>query len=196
MQKGSNKDVNQSPASTVIAREADLIALAKQGDRAAFSDLVGLHRRGVISVVYRMCGDADLAEDAAQEAFIRAWKNIHRYQPRSPFRNWVYRIATNAALDVLRRERKTANIDTLPLTSPLPNPETAAETEEKSIFIQTAILALPEASRTVIILREYEGLSYREIASTLNIPIGTVMSRLNYARKRLRKILGPIMEVP
>jgi RNA polymerase sigma-70 factor (ECF subfamily) len=187
--------VDHSPASTVTAIEADLVTLAQQGDRAAFGDLVGLHRRGVINVVYRMCGDAELAEDAAQEAFIRAWKNIHRYQPRSPFRNWVYRIATNAALDVLRRRRETIDIEDLPLKSHLPNPEAAAETEEKAIFIQQAVLELPEASRAVIILREYEGFSYREIATALDIPIGTVMSRLNYARKQLRQTLAPIMEV-
>lgn len=187
--------MNHSLISTATATEADLVALAQRGDRSAFSDLVGLHRRGVINVVYRMCGDAELAEDAAQEAFIRAWKNIHRYQPRSPFRNWVYRIATNAALDVLRRQRETIDIEDLPLKSRYPNPETATETEEKAIFIQQAVLELPEASRSVIILREYEGFSYREIADALDIPIGTVMSRLNYARKQLRLKLAPLMEV-
>lgn len=178
-----------------IATEADLVALAQQGDRGAFGELVGQHRKGVIGVVYRMCGDSELAEDAAQEAFIRAWKNIHRYQPRSPFRNWVYRIATNAALDVLRRQRESVDIDDLPLKSDRPTPEKAAETQERAVFIKEAILALPEASRSVIILREYEGFSYREIAEALDIPIGTVMSRLNYARKQLRQSLAPLLEV-
>lgn len=186
--------MNHLPAYTVTATEADLVALAQQGDRAAFGDLVCLHRRGVINVVYRMCGDAELAEDAAQEAFIRAWKNIHRYKPRSPFRNWVYRIATNAALDVLRRQRETVDIEDLPLKSQRPNPEVATQSGEEAIFIQQAILELPEASRKVIILREYEGFSYREIAETLEIPIGTVMSRLNYARKQLRQKLAPLLE--
>jgi RNA polymerase sigma-70 factor (ECF subfamily) len=185
--------VNQPPA--LSTTEFDLVALAQQGDRVAFGDLVYLHRQGVINVVYRMCGDVELAEDAAQEAFIRAWKNLHRYQPHSPFRNWVYRIATNAALDVLRRQREVVNIENLPLKSQRPNPETAAETEERAAFIQQAVLDLPEASRAVIILREYEGFSYREIAETLDIPIGTVMSRLNYARKQLRQTLASLMEV-
>lgn len=185
--------MNQPPASTTT--ESDLVALAQQGDRAAFGDLVCLHRQGVINVVYRMCGDAELAEDAAQEAFIRAWMNLHRYQPHSPFRNWVYRIATNAALDVLRRQRETINIEEIPLKSHRPNPESAAVSEERAVFIQQAVLGLPEASRAVIILREYEDFSYREIAETLDIPIGTVMSRLNYARKQLRQALAPLMEV-
>jgi RNA polymerase sigma-70 factor (ECF subfamily) len=186
--------VNGIPAP--IATEADLVALAKKGDRAAFGELVCQHRRGVINVVYRLCGDPELAEDAAQEAFIRAWRNIHRYQPRSKFRSWVYRIATNAALDVLRRQRENIDIDNVPLKSSRPTPEKAAEIGERAHFIKNAVLALPEASRSVIILREYEGLSYREIAEALDIPIGTVMSRLNYARKQLRKSLSPLMESP
>ncbi len=181
--------------SAPIATEADLVALAQQGDRAAFGELVCQHRKGVINVVYRMCGDAELAEDAAQEAFIRAWKNIHRYQPKSAFRNWVYRIATNAALDVLRRQRESVDIDNVPLKSNRPTPEKVAETRERAAFIKEAVLALPEASRLVITLREYEGFSYREIADALDIPIGTVMSRLNYARKQLRQSLAPLMEV-
>jgi RNA polymerase sigma-70 factor (ECF subfamily) len=178
-----------------FATEADLVALAQQGDRAAFGDLVSQHRQGVINVVYRLCGDSELAEDAAQEAFIRAWKNIHRYQTRAPFRNWVYRIATNAALDVLRRQRESIDIENVPLKSNRPNPEKAAEIEERATLIQKAILDLPEASRSVIVLREYEEFSYREIAEALDIPIGTVMSRLNYARKQLRLKLAPLMEV-
>ncbi len=145
-------------------------------------------------MVYRMCGDANLAEDAAQEAFIRAWKHLPNYQPRSPFRNWLYRIATNAARDTLRRERETVDVDDLPLAAPSVGPEEAAERTERGERVQQAVLALPEASRTVLVLREYEGLSYKEIADTLNIPIGTVMSRLNYARKRLRESLAPYLE--
>ena len=178
-----------------IATEADLIALAQQGDRAAFSELVCQHRKGVVGVIYRMCGDSDLAEDAAQEAFIRAWKNIHRYKPKSAFRNWVYRIATNAALDVLRRQRESIDINDIALKSSHPTPEAAAETEERAIIVKNAILTLPDASRIVIILREYEGFSYREIADALDIPMGTVMSRLNYARKQLRRSLAPYLEV-
>jgi RNA polymerase sigma-70 factor (ECF subfamily) len=141
-----------------------------------------------------MCGDVELAEDAAQDAFIKAWQNLHRYQPKAPFRNWVYRIATNAALDLLRRKRKTVDIDLIPMKSSSPSPEVAAEKTERAAFIKNAVLDLPPASRSVLILREYEGLSYREIADTLNIPLGTVMSRLNYARKQLRQSLAILQE--
>jgi len=174
--------------------ERELITQAQQGDRQAFGELVRRHRGGVINVVYRMCGDANLAEDAAQEAFIRAWQHLPNYRPRSPFRNWVYRIATNAALDALRREREMVDVDALPLVAPGKGPEAAMEGSERGEQVRQAVLALPKASRAVVVLREYEGLSYREIADTLSIPIGTVMSRLNYARNRLRKSLAPHLE--
>ena len=183
--------VSGHPAAEI---EPELIAQAQRGDRQAFGELVRRHRKGVINVVYRMCGDANLAEDAAQEAFIRAWQHLPGYRPRSPFRNWVYRIATNAALDVLRRERETVDVDTLPLASPYEGPEATVERCERGECVRQAVLALPPASRAVLVLREYEDLSYREIADTLAIPIGTVMSRLNYARNRLREALTPYLE--
>jgi RNA polymerase sigma factor (sigma-70 family) len=175
--------------------ELDLIAQAKRGDRQAFGELVHAHRVGVVNVVYRMCGDAHLAEDAAQEAFVRAWKGLHGYQPRSPFRNWVYRIAINAARDALRRQRDTVDVESLPLAAQNGGPEAALQDKERDELVRRAVLELPPASREVLVLREYEGLSYREIADTLNIPTGTVMSRLNYARKRLREALALELEV-
>jgi RNA polymerase sigma-70 factor (ECF subfamily) len=174
--------------------ELELITQAQQGDRQAFGELVRRHRAGVVNVVYRMCGDANLAEDAAQEAFIRAWQHLLSYRPRSPFRNWVYRIATNAALDALRREKETVGVDALPLEASDEGPEATLEGKERAEQVQLAVLALPPASRSVLVLREYEGLSYREIADTLGIPMGTVMSRLNYARKRMLETLSPYLE--
>ena len=175
--------------------ELELITQAQRGDRRAFGELVRRHREGVVNVVYRMCGETNLAEDAAQEAFIRAWQHLPGYQPRSPFRNWVYRIATNVALDALRREREMVDVDTLSLAASDEGPETTLEGKERGERVRQAVLALPPASRAVLVLREYEGLSYREIADTLGIPIGTVMSRLNYARNRLRESLAPHLEV-
>lgn len=189
----SGSNVKYSSGSAV-ENELDLISKAKRGDRAAFGELVRRHREGVVNIVYRMCGDAHLAEDAAQEAFIRAWQKLPSYRPRSPFRNWVYRIATNVALDTLRRERKTVDIDEIPLSTSGSGPEAVVEMNERAQMVQQAVLSLPSASRTVLVLREYEGLSYREIADSLDIPIGTVMSRLNYARKHLAEDLAPHFE--
>ena len=145
-------------------------------------------------MVYRMCGDPQLAEDAAQEAFIRAWQKLPGYQPRSPFRNWLYRIATNVALDMLRRERETVDVDKVQLRTRTIGPEDSFDQSERAEFVREAVLALPPASRAVLVLREYEGLSYRQIAETLGIPIGTVMSRLNYARTQLAATLAPLVE--
>jgi len=177
------------------ATELEWIARAQAGDRQAFSGLVYHYRESVINVVYRMCGDANLAEDAAQEAFIRAWQNLPRYKPRSSFRNWLYRIATNIALDALRRERETTDIEDVPLAASSIDPEAAAERNERVDQVRQAVLALAPASRVVLILREYEDLSYKEIAETLDIPVGTVMSRLNYARTQLRETLKGYLEV-
>jgi len=176
------------------AVELDLIERAQAGDRHAFGDLVHRYRSSIIGVVYRMCGDSQLAEDAAQEAFIRAWTNLPRYKPRAPFRSWLYRIATNAALDVLRRQKPTADIDDLPLSDPTLGPERVLVVAERASMVKEAVMALAPANRAALVLREYEGMSYQEIADTLDIPIGTVMSRLNYARKQLRVMLEDLNE--
>ncbi len=183
-----------APASAGLP-ELELIASARKGDRQAFSELVQKHRDGVVNVVYRMCSDPDVAEEAAQEAFVRAWKNLDSYREQYPFRSWLYRIAMNVALDYLRRERKNLPLDNLLLRSGDDNPEAHLEHNEQIVRVREAIQELPLNSRSVLILREYERLSYREIADTLDIPIGTVMSRLSYARDRLRQSLATYLEV-
>jgi RNA polymerase sigma-70 factor (ECF subfamily) len=175
--------------------ETSLIEQAQNGDRNAFGELARRHYQGVVLVVYRMCGDTRLAEDAAQEAFIRAWVNLPSYQPKAPLRNWLYRIAVNAALDVLRHkpEETLEDEEALMVTDQAAGPETALIEKERVALLQQAMKSLPEAARSVLVLREYGGLSYQEIASVLEVPVGTVMSRLNYARNRLREILRVYM---
>ena len=177
--------------------ETELIIGAQSGDRSAFSELVRLHTRGVFNVVYRMCGDALIAEDAAQETFLRAWQNLSSYRPQTSLRNWLYRIAFNAGMDMLRKEKRIlpTDIEDLPLTDDRPSPESMASQKERTALVQKAILSLPDASRAVLVLKEYEGMSYREIADALDIPLGTVMSRLNYARKLLKEKLEPKLYV-
>jgi RNA polymerase sigma-70 factor, ECF subfamily len=175
--------------------DQDLIVSAQHGDRQAYGELVCRYRDGVVNVVYRLCGDPGLAEEAAQEAFIRAWQHLRSYKPQFSFRSWVYRIATNVALDVLRREPETTDVEAMPLRSASDGPEENLENRERIEKVRRAVLALPPVSRTVIVLREYEGLSYQEISTALDIPMGTVMSRLNYARKQLRQALADYLEV-
>lgn len=172
--------------------EEILLARAIGGDRNAYGELAARCYPAVVRVVYRLCGDTQMAEDAAQEAFIRAWAKLPGYQSKAPFCRWVYRIAVNIALDVLRRKPHDS-LDEDPYADQLagdsPNPEAAFIKREQVDRVQSAIRALPDGARAVLVLREYGGLSYDEISSTLDIPAGTVMSRLNYARTRLREML-------
>lgn len=176
-----------------VEAESALIEKAQNGDRNAYGELVRQHHQGVINVVYRMCGDTHLAEDAAQDAFIQAWLNLPSFRPGTSLRNWLYRIAINAALDSLRRAPKMplADIESLSMPDPQAGPEAALLQKERRLSVQKAVASLAEASRAVLVLREYGGLSYDEISSALDIPLGTVMSRLNYARNRLKEILTP-----
>jgi|WetSurMetagenome_2_1015567.scaffolds.fasta_scaffold447284_1 RNA polymerase sigma factor (sigma-70 family) len=179
----------------VEVNEQDLISMAQRGDREAYGELVCMHRAGTINVVYRMCGDAAAAEDAAQEAFIRAWQHLGSFQPRATFRSWLYRIAVNAALDGLRREKPTADVEELGEVLPSSERvEARVEQDQRIERVRRAVLGLPDAARAVLVLREYEGLSYEEIAAALEIPMGTVMSRLNYARKCLLERLKTDLE--
>lgn len=174
--------------------ETRLVSRAQLGDQDALAHLVNLHWAGVVNVAYRLCGEAQLAEDAAQEAFIRAWRRLGSFRSGSPLRPWLYRVAVNAALDMLRKRKPQADIDVLPLRAGGADPQALAEAHERRRAVQQAVLALPEASRAALVLREYEGLSYAEIAQVLEIPTGTVMSRLSYARAQLAKVLRPYLE--
>jgi RNA polymerase sigma-70 factor, ECF subfamily len=182
---------NFTSVRVTTASEAELVSRAKNGERNAFSELVCLHAQGVRNVIYRLCGDAQVADDAAQETFIRAWLHLASYRPQTSLRNWLYRIAVNAATDMLRKEKRILPnaLEDLPLSDPQPGPEALFSQEERATLVQKAVLSLPDACRAVLVLREYEELSYHEIADALDIPMGTVMSRLNYARKLLKEKL-------
>ena len=114
--------------------EAEIIRSAQSGDRNAFSELVRMHARGVFNVVYRMCGDELIAEDAAQETFIRAWQNLSAYRPQTPLRNWLYRIAFNAGMDMLRKEKRILPnaIEDLQLSDGQPGPEALVSQQERT----------------------------------------------------------------
>lgn len=171
--------------------ETELVHRAKNGERDAFSELVCIHAQGVRNVIYRMYGDAQIAEDAAQETFIQAWLHLPSYRPQTSLRNWLYRIAVNAATDMLRKEKRILPnaLEDLQLSDPLPGPEAIFSQDERATMVKKAVVSLPDACRAVLVLREYEEMSYHEIAEALDIPLGTVMSRLNYARKLLKERL-------
>ncbi|HSG42900.1 MAG TPA: sigma-70 family RNA polymerase sigma factor [Anaerolineales bacterium] len=189
---------NATVVTVQAINETELVTQAQNGDRNAFSELVRVHAQGVLNVTYRMCGNAQISEDAAQEAFIRAWQNLSSYRPQTSLRNWLYRIAVNAATDMLRKEKRILpdDIGDLNLTDGRLNPESQASQNERTALVQMAIRSLPDASRAVLVLREYEEPTYQEISSTLDIPVGTVMSRLNYARKLLKAKLESQLSLP
>jgi RNA polymerase sigma-70 factor, ECF subfamily len=137
-----------------------------------------------------MAGHAELAEDMVQEAFIKAWLNLPRFRGECSFRSWLGRIVTNTTIDYLRRNAATVILDE-DVPSATASPQALAMQAESREQIRRAVLSLPAQSRAALVLREYEDLSYKEIAQVLDIPIGTVMSRLNYARGRLRELLEP-----
>lgn len=174
--------------------EDQLIEAAKLGSRDAFSELIVMHYQGVINVVFRMTGEISLAEDVAQETFIKIWTKLHTYRPIGTFRSWVYRIANNTALDELRKRKDEVDIDELPLRASGNGIEQSVIHQQQAEVVRKAVLALPAASRSVLVLREYEGFSYQEISNSLEIPLGTVMSRLAYARRKLKQELSRQLE--
>lgn len=181
------------PGSSDRKLDQELVSATLHGDRRAFGELINRYQDGLVNVVYRMCGDPDLAEEAAQEAFIKAWQSLASYRPEYPFKSWIYRIAINKAIDVLRQRPKTVEYDSPVVENTLRTPsegvEEAVLKRQRVDQVRRALLSLPESGRAVLVLREYQALSYQEIAVALNIPVGTVMSRLNYAREQLRKLL-------
>ena len=172
----------------------ELIAQSLRGDSAAFGKLVLRYRRMVIGVSYRVCGDATLAEDIAQDTFIRVWDRLSTFRPQGSFRPWICRIASNLTIDALRRRKPTMDVEKAVLEAPGDRPEAAALKSERAAMVRAAVNELPVHSRMALVLREYEGMSYQEIADGLDIPIGTVKSRLNDARRRLRDALAAYME--
>jgi len=152
------------------------------------------HQAGVIGLAYRLCGERGLAEEIAQEAFLRAWQRLQTYKPQYSFRNWLYSIAAHLACDHQRQAQPLADADLDAEPAPGAGPEDDLQARQRIEKVRQSVLALPPASRAVLVLREYEGLAYAEIASVLDIPLGTVMSRLNYARSQLRSALKQELE--
>ncbi|MCD6301895.1 MAG: sigma-70 family RNA polymerase sigma factor [Anaerolineae bacterium] len=167
-----------------------LVQRAARGDMDAFGEIVERYRLRVLRTAHGIVGSSDEAEDIAQEVFVKAWQAIDTFRPGGSLASWLYRITTNAAIDATRRRRPQVALDDIapPLSSQ--HTERSILDAEEAARVQQAIQNLPPASRAALVLREYEQLSYAEIADVLNIPMGTVMSRLHYARQALKKALS------
>ena len=176
--------------------EKALVARLRAGDETAYREVVDAYRDRLLTVISRVAGAGADAEDLAQEAFLKAFAAIGRFDGRSALFTWLYRIAINTARDWHdhRRRRPTVPLEGAdgPLVDPVADdagPEHAAIAREERAAVRRALARLPEPFRTTLVLREMEGLSYEEIAETLEVSIGTVESRIFRARSKLRVLL-------
>ena len=180
-----------------------LVERAREGDPEAFRALVVRYQRKAYGVALGIVKDPDLAWDVAQEAFLRVHQHLAEFKGDAAFSTWVLRIASNLSIDALRRERQARRsaIEDVPetalaegadgvlATSLGVNPQETVLRRELAGRMTEALATLPEAHRTILVLRELEGLSYEELAERLGIPRGTVMSRLFHARKKMQALL-------
>ena len=177
-------------------QEQNWIDDARRGDQEAFAQLVRRYEKRVYALTSRMCRNPSDAEEAAQEAFLSAWQGLAFFRGDSSFSTWLYRLASNACVDLLRREgrhQSSVSLDDEDAAIDLPDhslsPHDEAERSELRRQIEEGLAALPPDYRQVLILRELHQQTYDEISAILALDIGTVKSRINRGRKRLRKIL-------
>lgn len=199
----------ERPASLGAASDQEVVLAARRGSQAAYRELLRRYERPVFSLIYRMVRDRELAEDLAQETFIKALNALDSYRPEYKFSSWIFKIANNAAIDQLRRRE----LDTLSLDG-APGAETAEAIEATSLqvsgkgespleelesrelgsAIERAIGRLRPEYRSCILLRHVEGRAYEEIAEMLDLPLGTVKTYIHRARNELRTYLSDLKE--
>ncbi len=183
------------------------MALVKQGDHAAFQELVTRYKNRIIGFVYRTVNSRELAEDIAQEAFLRVFTKAHTFRDGARFSPWFYRIASNLAINELRRRRRVSFIS---LERPIRTssgdelvrdveddargPAELAEQHELGGEIARAIADLPIKYRVAFVLRDVQGHSYERIAEIVGVPLGTIKSRVNRARSRFKDLMQPYVE--
>jgi RNA polymerase sigma-70 factor (ECF subfamily) len=170
--------------------EREWVRLAQSGNDQAFGELIGAYQVPVYNLCYRMLGDGGEAEDAAQETFLRAYRNIKKYDPNRKFVTWVLSIASNHCIDRLRKRRLTfLSIEKTPEvwegSNPEPGPEGSLEELELQEEVQTLLRTLSGPDRAAILLRYWYDYSYEEIADTLTLSVSAVKSRLHRARREL-----------
>ena len=173
--------------------EDKIVQRARRGDAAAFEQLVTAYRDRVYRLALRLCGNEADADEAAQDAFLAAWRGLPNFRGESKFSTWLYQLVNHAAIDLLRREKRqvaAGDIDEVDAPDTAPSPHRLAERNEQRQAVREAVLALPEEQRQVVVLRFMEELSYEEIGAALHLPTGTVKSRLNRAKAALREILS------
>lgn len=163
-----------------------LVYAARAGDVEAFAELVRRYQAAVYRVALRMLGSAADAEDAAQEAFVQAWRGLGRFRGDSAVSTWLYRIVTNRCLNALAARRPTEPLD-FEVPSPGGDPAGIAEQHERFGAVAGTVAALPGEQRAALVLRDFEGLSYEEIAQVLGVSLAAVKGRVHRARLAVLK---------
>jgi RNA polymerase sigma-70 factor (ECF subfamily) len=189
--------------------DAELIVLCQKKDSRAFEELIKRHQRTVYALLYRLAPDWNDTSDLAQEVFIRMWRSIGNLRNPSAFRSWLSQIVTNLFYDELRkrpRQLPTISMDepidseegsdatTRDIKDKAAGPDELCQRKEMTEVVRQAMTRLPEQFRTAIILREFEGLSYEEIALITNTEIGTVKSRIARARAKIQEMVSPYLK--
>lgn len=201
---GPDAEMNPAPADS----DQMLVERTVAGDQRAFELLVLKYQRRIQRLVGRMVRDVDLVEDIAQETFIRAYRALHQFRGEAQFYTWLYRIAVNTAKKALMELKRDPTVSESFLKSGdddetnLPGNEPTTEDTPESVFaareiaavVNAAMDALPEDLRQAVTLREIEGLTYEEISSVMNCPIGTVRSRIFRAREAISAKVKPLLE--
>ena len=196
-----------TPAQADVS-ELDLVKRCQAGDTEAFDELVTRYRTRVFSMIYNMVHSEQDAWDLAQDSFVKAWRSIKRFRGRSSFYTWIYRIVMNVTIDWLRKKQvkgagaefddavELKEIDPASRTVPKADalPFETMERSEIRARIEKAIAQLSPEHRAVILMKETEQMQYHEMSETLGCSIGTVMSRLFYARKKLQNLLRDVYE--
>ena len=184
--------------------DLELVKAFQEGRKESFDELVVRHQDRVFNICFRMLGNYEDANDCAQDTFIRVYRSLARFRRQSSFSTWLYRIAVNTCKNRLsssafRRERSVLRINgskdgdgderSMEIGDSTHTPNGAFERREREALIQDAIQSLPDKQRTVVVLRDVEGLSYEEIAEITGMNLGTVKSRIARARERLKHLL-------
>jgi RNA polymerase sigma-70 factor (ECF subfamily) len=202
---GSPSETHRGASLASSPSDEEAISRAQRGDHAAFRVLVERYQQRIYRLALRLLRDEETARDAVQDAFLKVYASLGKFEGRSSFYTWLYRVVLNLCLDFRRRDRSSRHVEWAEEHTPLseaadpesdapmegapPSPHHALERAELRDRMAAAIGELPDAARRTLLLREVDGLSYEEIAQALEIPKGTVMSRLHYARRRMQKAL-------
>ncbi len=183
-----------------------LMLRAGQGDKGAFNIIVRRYTSRMVNLAYQIVGDRDLAEDVAQDTFLRAYRSAARYREISKFSTWLYTIAINLCRNELRRrkfrtyslegmaERQDDDRLRIDIADETTKPDLDLERKETGRLVREAVASLPEKFRTPLVLRDIQELSYEEIGEIMELPEGTVKSRINRGRLRVKEILKPLFE--